>query len=174
MAGGSKFTKRPARRNLMSDDDDAPRASKKARTDDEDTEPFVPTLEKDDDGCNYVSLKSSGLRRATISRYKGKNMIDIREYYEKDGEKLPARKGISLTIDQYNALLFAAPLIESVLRKKKVDVVRPDYGEAAGETEEAEEAHAPVDQAAKDDEEEPVLKAEDEEEPVIKADDEEE
>ncbi|KAI4612072.1 hypothetical protein J4E80_007526 [Alternaria sp. BMP 0032] len=35
--------------------------------------------------------------------------------------------GISLTVDQYNALLASAPLIESALAKKDIQVVRPDY-----------------------------------------------
>lgn len=51
-------------------------------------------------------------------------------------------QGIALSLDQYNALLTAAPLLESVLSKKDVRVVRPDYdadptaGEPDEETEE--------------------------------------
>jgi hypothetical protein len=36
-------------------------------------------------------------------------------------------QGISLTIEQYNVLLAAAPLLESELAKKNIQVVRPDY-----------------------------------------------
>jgi hypothetical protein len=52
-------------------------------------------------------------------------------------------QGISLTIDQYNALLASAPLIESALAKKDIQVVRPDYegdlGAKIGEHEKEEE-----------------------------------
>ena len=55
-------------------------------------------------------------------------------------------QGISLTIEQYNTLLAAVPLIESVLAKKEIQVVRPDYNadiedkeEASKESEQEEE-----------------------------------
>ena len=34
----------------------------------------------------------AGKRRVGISEFKGKTMINIREYYEKDGESLPGKK----------------------------------------------------------------------------------
>jgi len=50
-------------------------------------------------------------------------------------------KGISLPIDQYNALLASAPLIETILRKMKQEVVRPNYDgvEAAPITDDTQE-----------------------------------
>ena len=55
------------------------------------------------------------------------------------------QQGISLTIDQYNTLLAAAPLIEATLNKKGIQVARPDYdaepsakSDNAGETKEEE------------------------------------
>lgn len=36
-------------------------------------------------------------------------------------------QGIALSLDQYNAFLTALPLLESVLSKRDVQVVRPDY-----------------------------------------------
>lgn len=32
------------------------------------------------------------MRRVTISNFRGRNMVNIREYYEKDGEELPGKK----------------------------------------------------------------------------------
>lgn len=52
-------------------------------------------------------------------------------------------QGISLSIDQYNALLAAAPLLETVLHKKDVPVTRPNY-----------EANHKVAEAAEDEKEE--------------------
>lgn len=47
-------------------------------------------------------------KRAGVSSFRGKMMIDVREYYEKDGEMKPGKKGISLPPDQWTALCAAA------------------------------------------------------------------
>jgi len=54
-------------------------------------------------------------KRVGVSEFKGQNLIGIREYYEKDGEHLPGKKGISLTVDQYKAFLKAIPEINAHL-----------------------------------------------------------
>jgi hypothetical protein len=52
-------------------------------------------------------------------------------------------QGISLSIEQYNTLLAAAPLIEALLAKKGEKTVRPDYSSApAAKAEEEEEEQA--------------------------------
>lgn len=40
-------------------------------------------------------------RRISVGQYAGKKLVDIREYYEKNGDMLPGKKGISLTVDQF-------------------------------------------------------------------------
>ena len=55
-------------------------------------------------------------------------MVGIREYYEKDGQMLPGKKGISMTLEQYGVLVSLLPGIEGELRKSGItDVPRPDY-----------------------------------------------
>lgn len=44
----------------------------------------------DIDGNQYWEI--SKMRRVTISEFKGKRMVNIREYYEKDGKDLPGKK----------------------------------------------------------------------------------
>lgn len=44
----------------------------------------------DSEGNSYWEISNS--RRVTISEFKGKKMVNIREYYEKNGESLPGKK----------------------------------------------------------------------------------
>ncbi|KAL4949147.1 PC4-domain-containing protein [Aspergillus filifer] len=83
------------------------------------------TRKEDSNGDSYWEI--SKMRRVTISSFRGKTMVNIREYYEKDGEELPGKKGISLPIDQFSALLTLLPEIESALQEKGVPVPRPSY-----------------------------------------------
>ncbi len=50
------------------------------------------------------SIELSKTRCVTVGKYHKQTLINIREYYEKDGQKLPSSKGISLTVDQWNLL----------------------------------------------------------------------
>ncbi|ELT98290.1 hypothetical protein CAPTEDRAFT_102830 [Capitella teleta] len=40
-------------------------------------------------------------RYVTISEFKGKKYVNIREYYDADGEMKPGRKGIALNSEQW-------------------------------------------------------------------------
>ncbi|XP_052746661.1 RNA polymerase II transcriptional coactivator-like [Bicyclus anynana] len=46
-----------------------------------------------------------GNKQVKIRQFKGKVYIDIREFYEKGGELLPGKKGISLTPELWRKLL---------------------------------------------------------------------
>jgi len=84
------------------------------------------------DAENNIYWEISRARRVTVSDYRGKKMIHLREYYEKDGNQLPGKKGISLTLEQYNALLGVVPAIEKELIRSGVEdenVVRVVYEE---------------------------------------------
>ncbi|KAH8793626.1 putative RNA polymerase II transcriptional coactivator [Hyaloscypha sp. PMI_1271] len=73
-------------------------------------------------------------RRVEVSDFKGSKLVNIREYYEKDEEWLPGKKGISLSIDQYKALLRAIPAINAQLK---------DMGIALGESTDAMDEDEP-------------------------------
>ncbi|KAF1931835.1 PC4-domain-containing protein [Didymella exigua CBS 183.55] len=102
----------------------------------------------EDEDATPRLLNNSGKRRVTVSDFKGMTLVSIREYYTNDaGELKPGKKGVSLSLDQYNALLTTAPLLESVLSKEDFEVKRPNYDAdlaAAKLGEEKEEEQQPV------------------------------
>ncbi|KAH8696967.1 transcriptional Coactivator p15-domain-containing protein [Phaeosphaeriaceae sp. PMI808] len=129
--GGGTFKKGNAKKRVGSEDEEmSTRNTKKSKTDAEDDEPAtaVPKLETDDEGRKYIALNASGKRRVIVDEFRDNPLINVREFWtNEEGEFKPGKKGISLTIDQYNMLLAAAPLIEAELTKKNVQVVRPEY-----------------------------------------------
>ena len=55
----------------------------------------------------------SNTRRCTVSKYKGKVLVNIREYYEKDGEMRPGMKGASLAVEAARRLVAHASQISA-------------------------------------------------------------
>lgn len=107
------------------------------------------------DGENNLYWEISKARRVSVSDYKGKTMISIREYYEKNDEWLPGKKGITLTLEQYASLISILPGIETELRKSGIkDVPRPNYSPAEkgatklGDEEQEDEDEAEEEEAA--------------------------
>lgn len=43
-------------------------------------------------------------RKVTISAFKGKHFVDLREYYEKNGQLAPGQRGISLPPEHWEKL----------------------------------------------------------------------
>ncbi|PNY26801.1 RNA polymerase II transcriptional coactivator [Tolypocladium capitatum] len=70
-----------------------------------------------EDAAGLPFWELSNKRRVGVSRFKDLWMVNVREYYEKDGKLLPGKKGISLSIEQYTALLKAVPAINATLRE---------------------------------------------------------
>jgi hypothetical protein len=78
---------------VLSDDEEPDsnthRPSKKGKTAGSDFKPSSkPHVEKN--GETWWEISKS--RRVTISEFKSKQMINVREYYEKDGQSLPGKK----------------------------------------------------------------------------------
>ncbi|KIW76517.1 hypothetical protein Z517_11263 [Fonsecaea pedrosoi CBS 271.37] len=92
---------------------------------------FVPSSKPqvDSDGNSYWEISKA--RRVTLSEFKGKKLVNIREYYEKDKEWLPGKKGISMSIEQYSAFVQIMPQIENVLKSQGEKVPRPNYDGSA-------------------------------------------
>ncbi|KAH7419886.1 transcriptional Coactivator p15-domain-containing protein [Cadophora sp. MPI-SDFR-AT-0126] len=99
--------------DFVENDDGAARKTKKTKS--------AASSSNDQDKFWELS-KGSKPRRVTISDFKGNTLINIREFYDKDGKFLPGSKGLSLTIDQYKNLLHAIPSINKYLKGQGVDV----------------------------------------------------
>lgn len=76
--------------------------------------------EYDDEG-DLIICRLSNKRRVTIQDFKGRTLVSIREYYDKDGKQMPSSKGISLTAEQWESFSKAVPKIEDAIRKLEED-----------------------------------------------------
>ncbi|KAL3626882.1 hypothetical protein CASFOL_029287 [Castilleja foliolosa] len=70
-----------------------------------------------DDQGGLIICRLSNKRRVTVSKFKGKKLVSIREYYKKDGKELPKLKGINLTVEQWAKLKENIPAIEEAIKK---------------------------------------------------------
>ncbi|KAI1081170.1 PC4-domain-containing protein [Whalleya microplaca] len=116
--GGPKNLKR-SRRNEYEDEDvdsdqevkSTKKANKKSKTS---KASGAAELGKDEEGNPCWPL--GGTRRVTISDFKGKTYINLREYYaDASGTLKPTKKGIMLTPEQYTTLVEAIPAINTEL-----------------------------------------------------------
>jgi hypothetical protein len=44
------------------------------------------------------------MRYATVREFRGKVMVDLREFYNADGDIRPGKKGLALSLEQWNTL----------------------------------------------------------------------
>ncbi|QIW94903.1 hypothetical protein AMS68_000421 [Peltaster fructicola] len=103
--------------------EDAPKSKKSKATSEAGTGSFGQL--KDEEGGDFWEITRT--RRVQVSEFKGKTMISIREFYEKDGKMLPGKKGISLTLEQFNTVVELLPNVEGLLSSKGLVVNRPAY-----------------------------------------------
>jgi len=76
-------------------------------SDPSDKEEVVPPNKKavaSGDGNGVVACELSRTRKVVVKKFKGKVFVDIREFWSKDGEDLPSKKGISLPLEQWKML----------------------------------------------------------------------
>lgn len=95
-------------------DYDSPEPSASQQNDNSKTTTSSKSVTNSDE--SYFEL--SGKRRVTVRKFRSSVLIDVREYYEDkaSGEEKPGKKGISLTIDQYEKLKELLPEIDAAIK----------------------------------------------------------
>lgn len=88
MAGGTKRKSDYKSYDFVASDDDE-RPTKKGKDGPSTFRPST-SAQTDDNGDKYWEISKA--RRVVISEFNKKTMVNIREYYEKDGKSLPGRK----------------------------------------------------------------------------------
>uniref|UniRef100_A0A1B6KUG9 Transcriptional coactivator p15 (PC4) C-terminal domain-containing protein n=1 Tax=Graphocephala atropunctata TaxID=36148 RepID=A0A1B6KUG9_9HEMI len=81
----------------------------------EDRGPDTKKLKKDKD--DIESFHIEGMKYLKVRTFKGKVFIDIREYYEANGDLKPGKKGISLTAPQWKKVVGLVDDVEEALKK---------------------------------------------------------
>jgi len=72
--------------------------------------------EEDEEEEDSWSLEKN--KFVKIREFKGKIYVDIREFYEKNGQLLPGKKGISLPVDQWKKFCGIIPEVNDALKNK--------------------------------------------------------
>ncbi|THV51106.1 hypothetical protein BGAL_0123g00180 [Botrytis galanthina] len=146
---------------FVSDDDGAVRKSKKSKTTKatKATTTAKPTSSSSAISPSWDLSTGRTPRKIELSDFKGQTLINIREFYEKDGNVLPGKKGISLTVDQYKNFLKFIPQINANLKKKGIDV---GPGEEEVEEDEEEEEEEEEESDDNDEEEEEAVETDSE------------
>ncbi|PBK74356.1 PC4-domain-containing protein [Armillaria solidipes] len=101
----AKPRSKKAKKAEESTDEDEPieaksKAKKKAPNDSQSDAEVV--VHKTSDGDKYIDLGKK--KRATVRSFKGMPLLDIREFYGQEGDEKPGKKGISLSLEQWNTL----------------------------------------------------------------------
>ena len=95
MAGGTKRkTNYKSDDFVADDDDDTSRPAKKGKAGGSEFQPSSE-VQIDDEGNKYWEISKA--RRVTVSEFKKKSLVNVREYYEANGKWMPGKK-VNLTI----------------------------------------------------------------------------
>ena len=75
-----------------------------------------------------LSTGESTKKRVQIHKFKGKVLMDIREFYNKDDDWFPTKKGVSLNVEQFKKLRNYMDLIAEAFQHfgENVDVEEKD------------------------------------------------
>ncbi|KAG5343009.1 hypothetical protein C0989_005960 [Termitomyces sp. Mn162] len=103
----------------LSESEEGGHLSKKSKSEKKVTKSDEVIVKNTSDGDKYVDLGKK--KRATVRSFKGIPLIDIREFYGNDDDEKPGKKGISLTLEQWETLKKSMEILDKlfVAMKKK-------------------------------------------------------
>uniref|UniRef100_A0A6U4PS68 Transcriptional coactivator p15 (PC4) C-terminal domain-containing protein n=1 Tax=Hemiselmis andersenii TaxID=464988 RepID=A0A6U4PS68_HEMAN len=83
------------------------------------SEPKKPkgTWEESGEEGHMVISQGRNQKRVTVSKFKGIVLVGLREYYEKDNKWLPGKSGISLTLEQWEAVVGVSESVTALAKK---------------------------------------------------------
>ncbi|KAK3951973.1 ssDNA-binding transcriptional regulator [Pseudoneurospora amorphoporcata] len=122
----------PKRRQVEDTSDAEPQYTKKSKGSSGKAQPQELTKGSDQDGNTFWELGNN--RRISSSMFKNTTLVNIREYYDANGKLMPGKKGISLSLAQYQALLKVIPQLNADLRKQGHAIEDPEFAEVAEPT----------------------------------------
>ncbi|KAL1835790.1 hypothetical protein VTJ49DRAFT_6054 [Mycothermus thermophilus] len=109
------------KRQIESEAEEEPQVTKKSKSKASQSAKGTLTQGKDAEGNPYWEIGKN--RRIGFSEFKGSTLVNIREFYTApNGELKPGKKGISLTLEQYKALLKVLPELNASLQAEGHDV----------------------------------------------------
>ncbi|CAF1449388.1 unnamed protein product [Adineta ricciae] len=112
-SGAVSTTKKTKTKETTSKDDSA---NKRLKTSNDGAQAEVASKR----GANGERLYEFGkLRYVSVSEFRGKPYINIREYYDDKGVEKPGKKGISLTMDQWETLKTLISQVDKDLKQSK-------------------------------------------------------
>ncbi|CAD5124135.1 DgyrCDS12436 [Dimorphilus gyrociliatus] len=97
-----------------SDSDDSPPKAKKRTIEKKPKPKASASKETPDDGKVQLAAK----KFVSISEFRSRKYVDIREYYEKDGKTLPGKKGIALDEAAWNKLKDNISVIDEMFKNR--------------------------------------------------------
>ncbi|KAK3499088.1 ssDNA-binding transcriptional regulator [Neurospora hispaniola] len=122
----------PKRRQAEDTSDAEPQYTKKSKGNTGKAQPQELTKGSDQDGNTFWELGNN--RRISSSVFRNTTLVNIREYYDAGGKLMPGKKGISLSLAQYQNLLKVIPQLNADLRAQGHAIEDPDFAQVAEQT----------------------------------------
>jgi len=90
---------------------------KKRKPEDEGSDTKDQAEKKSKSDSSEPIFELAGNKKVSVRTFKGKVLIDIREYYTASGEEKPGKKGIALSPEQWKVLVSSMDDISAAVEK---------------------------------------------------------